>query len=281
MISLEVSYTGRKIKVGGGVSFSNLYEKDVVNILRAQLVLASAQFLKLNQDTGFFPKSDYITLVDNKLNDDIRDVKAFGRIVYKTRLGSLKPVLLQAIKSIVERSPERTGAYLANHVLFKNNIFVAKGYSEIVSFIEKEGSNELGDVYRFVNVSPYARKLENLRVTKQVRGKYKGQHRESNIVKRKVKGKDTTIPAGAYVLSARSLKNKYKELKRNIRFTFLPIDPGLIRQLDTSGRDTTGYVFKGTKKSPGNQRPYLYPTLVISYEKSVIGFNRGFTERGA
>ena len=114
-----------------------------------------------------------------------------------------------------------------------------------------------------------------------MRGKYKGQNTKSNKVERKVKGKDTTIPAGAYVLATRSLRNKFKELKRNIRFSFLPIDPGLIRQLDTSGKDTTGYVFKGTKKSPGNQRPYLYPTLVISYEKSVIGFNRGFTERGA
>ena len=107
-------------------------------------------------------------------------------------------------------------------------------------------------------MSPYARKLERYRITKQVRGKYKGKNKTGGIKKGLVKGKETTIPSGAYVLANRAIRRKFQELKKNIRFAFLPIEPGIVRQLDTSGKDTTGYVYIQ------DGRPYLYPSITIT-----------------
>jgi len=279
VIAFDISYQGRNIKVGGGARISAQYQEDVVDILRGQLVLVSRQFLKTEQNAGDFPKRDFITLVDNKVNANEAAVKPFGMVEYQTKLETLQPVLLFAMQKIVERSPERTGAYLANHVLFKNNIFVAKGFSNIISFINSDTDLKPTDIYRFVNVTPYARKLERYRITKQTQGKNKGKNITKGLNQKLVKNQLTTIPAGAYVLSTRAIKRKFKALKNNIRFSFIPISPGTVRQLDTSNSDTTGYVFSENRnQGSAAGRPYLYPSLTVTASASSISFNRGFTE---
>jgi len=282
MIAIDISYEGRNIKLEGGQKLSVAVESDIVDVLRGQLISVARQVLKEQQSKGEFPKQDYITLVDGKLNSNESSVKAFGTIEYQTKLETLKPVLLLAMQKIVERSPEKTGAYLANHVLFKNNTFVAKGFSNIISFVNSEDDFKPGDIYRFVNMSPYARKLERNRTTKQTQGRGKGKNITKGKKERIIKGQVTIAPSGAYVLATRSLKRKFKSLKNNIRFSFIPISPGVARQLDTSGKDTTGYVFaKGRADGNGAGRPYLYPSLTVTASKESVTFNRGFTERGS
>lgn len=274
MIALDVTYEGRKINIQGGTRLSAEYEKDVVDLLRGQLVLVAKQFLKTEQDAKDFPKNDYITLVDNKLNSNERDVKPFGIIEYKTKLEDLKPVLIFAARAIFNRSPLRTGAYQDNNVLFKNNKGVAAGYLDIVSYINKETDFKPTDVFRFVNVSPYARKLERYRITRDS----KGNSRVGGLKQKNVKNKIVTVPSGTYVLSTRSIKRKFKALKNNIRFSFIPIHPSTVRTLDVSGKDTTGYVFANANNDSGKGRPYLYPSLTISATAEAVTFNRGFTE---
>lgn len=280
MIELEVTGKSRNIRTEGIDRSFKLVEEDIPVVLRGQLISVARQLLITEQRAGNFPKTEYVTLVDNKLNSNERAVKPFGIIEYKTKLQALTPVLLFAMQAIFQRSPERTGAYSANHVLFKNNVFVAKGFSNIISYINSDTQADPGDIYRFVNVTPYARKLERQRTTKQTRGKYKGQNRTKGVNKRLVKGKIATIPAGAYVLANRAIRRKFKELKNNIRFSFIPIDPGTARRLDSSGRDTTGYVFaKSRANGRGAGRPYLYPSITITAAKNAVSFNRGFTEQ--
>lgn len=282
MIDFAIEYSGRNIKVEGSNNFKAKFLEDIPNVLRANLIDVATQFLESEQSQGRFPRNEkeFFTLVDNRLNASELTVKPFGTIQYSTKLNDLKPVLLFAMQKIVERSPERTGAYLANHCLFLNDKFVAKGFSQIISYINKREEFRPTDVFRFVNISPYARKLERYRIRKETQGKNKGQNVTGGIKKRSLRGRLTTIPAGAYVLASRAIQRKFKGLKRNVRFGFIPINPSIARQLDSSGRDTTGYVFKGTKKSPGNNRPYLYPTITVSANEQVVSFNRGFTERG-
>jgi hypothetical protein len=275
MIALDISYEGRGINVQGGTRISAQYESEVVDILKGQLVLVSKQLLKTEQDSGDFPRKDFITLVDNKLNSNERDVKPFGVIEYQTKLENLKPVLIFAARAIFNRSPLRTGAYQDNNVLFKNNKSVAAGYLNIVSYIEKERDFKPTDVFRFVNVSPYARKLERYRVTRSS----SGTSRVGGLKQKQVKNKLVTVPAGTYVLSTRSIRRKFKALKNNIRFSYIPIEPSTVRTLDVSGKDTTGYVFaKNRDNGRGAGRPYLYPSLTISATSSAVTFNRGFTE---
>ncbi len=279
MFEFEVKYKGRNVKATGPNRLAVQYEKDVIPALKLQLVDTAVQFLDDEQKSGEFPKKDFLKLVDGSLEKRLIDVKPFGQITFKTKLEDLRPVLLQTVQAIAERSPERRGAYANNNVLFRNNVFVAKGFSNMIDYITRIDDFKPNDIFRFINVSPYARKLEALRVTKFTTGKNKGLNRGSNRVEREVKGNLVTVPAGTYVLSARAISRKFKELKKNVRFSYIPISPSTVRQLDTSGKDTTGYVFSpNTNKKGKAGRPYLYPSLTITANKETVGFNRGFTE---
>lgn len=280
MFELEINYRSRNGKIAPVQSLTGvkLAKEDIADFITGTSISAAMQFRDNIIGQGRFPKENYVIIIGNRVVKDEFSARPFQTISYKTKLETLTPALKDAARLIFDRSPVRRGAYLANNVLFKNNVLVAKGYTNILTFLDSDSPDDK-DIYRFVNVTPYARKLERRGVRRETQGRNKGRNtRPENKRIKQVKGVDTVVPNGAYVLANRALRRKYKELKQNIRFSFIPIEPSVVRRIDTSGRDTTGYVFAKNREGKGAGRPYLYPSITMTVNKETVGFNRGFTE---
>lgn len=219
---------------------------DLLKHLKTTLILVSDQVLREEQAKGFdeFP----IMLVDNNPRKPISQVSPFGKVEFRARV-NIKEALLDIYKGLLHRSKVLTGAYRDSHYVFLNGMQVATNQQSLEAWLNTNPTIKDKDKIRFVNIQPYARKLERYGITAQ-----RSHTKTKKTRKRKgvpQSGGAILAPNGAYQLTARSAKSKYGK-NVFIRFVFLPGST-----MGLSG------VFKTGKKSSAG-RPYLYPTISVS-----------------
>lgn len=273
MIDVKVEVRGRGVTQTGSDKFSFNTAKDLEQWIKANHVTVAREILADFQNRDEFPKKEYITLTDGVVDSPETNVKAFGKIEYATKIEDIVPVIREAMRLVVDRSPNSSGYYKINNVLFYNGTLVAKGVFQVNAWLAKDRDYKNTDKFRVVNLSPYARKLERLGTRTGTAGKRKGttySQRREGLNRSK---QPTLIPNGAYKLSERVLRSRFPQLKNNIKFSFIPISPSKARQALLTYKDTTGHVFRK------DGRPYLYPSISISIRPESFTLNSGFTEQ--
>ena len=192
--------------------------------------------------------------VDGKVGKPVGDVSPLGTIEFTSR-ADMKDIILDTCASIMQKSPVLEGTYKRSNYVFLNGLQVATSEGELQSWLNSNPEFKDSDVIRFVNIQPYARKLERLGVT--------GQRQQSRTVSRRER-KSGQIrvryaqPNGTYFLTARAIKTKYKR-NTGVQFTFV----------SGSSLGIAGNFRAGKRGKPG--RPYLYPSIVIRVsERGII-----------
>lgn len=227
--------------------------KDLLEWTKTALIVTADEVLRDEQGKGF--DSEPIMLIDGRRGRDIRTVSPLGKIEFVARQ-ALADILVEAYEGLIHRSKVLKGDYIKSHYVFLNGIQVATDLSSLQAWLKTEPEFKDKDTLRIVNIQPYARRLELLGVTAQ-RSKPKLEEKGR---RHKVKtGVFFKTPNGAYQLTTRSIKAKYKQ-NALIKFTFLPGS-----SLGLAG------TFKGGRRGKNSAgRPYLYPTIVFTVQERGI-----------
>lgn len=230
--------------------------QEFLKFMKLSLLTISTEVLKEEQARGF--DKEPLVIVDGRANKPLVDVKPLGKIEFTSR-ANLDVILLDAYDGIITRSPERTGLYLDSNYVFVNTNRVATNYGELAEWL-KNNQLKTKDLISFVNIQPYARKLERAGVTKGKEGT--GNTTSARKVKsrdKRVNGAKVAAPNGAYYLTSRALLRKYKR-NVNIKFKFVSGS-----SLGLTAVFKTAHVTPGFRKSRNrNPSAYLYPTIQIS-----------------
>lgn len=214
---------------------------------------------------------NHTTRVDGSKNKSPLNVKAFGRIERHAPVAAYE-VLIKIYSLLLRRSVVDTGTYKSNHWVFMNGELIAKNSSELKSFLKSTAIQPF-DKIRFVNLTPYARKMELRGKSIALKGKLKGNKVEKKRRRfLKSKGLTAKVPNGAYKLTEQAIKRSFKAI-------------GFVRMVYISGSELesvlprmrpTGKPF-GTKFAPNKKyrkgsagRPYLYPSIVVRFSKEGI-----------
>ena len=258
MFSISVEQKGRNprlFEVGPVGEKANLRAN--LDDIRDLHIDTSLKVLKEEQATGFDRQPR--VRVDNKFGKSIFAVKDFGQIEFYARL-TITETIMGIYREIWNRTPVVTGQYRSGNYVFLNNKVVATTPAELKGFVrayEKIGFNDT-DVIRFINVNPYARKLERYGISK---GRSRVRTRESKDPRNTATIK---VPNGAYVLAHRAARRKFKAGASFMKFSFhVNGRRGINIQATGRFRNT----FK-TKKYRG--QPYLYPMISLAFSPEGI-----------
>lgn len=248
--------------IAGSISLSDFLSLEKsVKIQVAKLALAE------EQAKGFDLKPRVRT--DNRADVPIENVLPFGKIEYFSR-SQVLDVVVGAYEEIDKGSPFRTGIYADSNWVFLNGSLVAKNLFELRAWAKTNPAVSGNDFIRFVNLTPYARKLELRGTRRSSTGDTAGTN-ISRSVKRKVKkgAKLSTVPNGAYALATRRIRSRFASLKSNIRFTFITGgEMGVSSAVPVRPHFRTTYsTRKVNGKTPkGAGRPYVYPSITIKLD---------------
>ncbi len=230
--------------------------EDFLIFAKKTLISISLNALQEEQAKGF-PKNP-VVVTDGKTTKNIADVSPLGKIFFVAQV-TLDKVLLDTYQAIVGRQIAKdTGTYASAHFVMLNKTVIAGNLSELQKFVRSSPVLKDGDTIRFVNLTPYAGKLErdgrsgNKFATTKYRKSTDKKRRSGEIVRR---------PNGAYFLASRVIGAKYK-FNLPVRFEFIPgnfLDfsrapkraPGQSKDFrKTFSKDN--YKYKGT---------YVYPSI--------------------
>jgi hypothetical protein len=264
-ISLSVKEKGPGgASIGISTDFSGKQSlEEFSKFLRNTLIAVAADALVREQAKGFDKKP--ITLVDGSKNKPLQLVKPFGKIEFVSSQVQGLGVVKKAYEQILTRSKVVTGTYIEGNVVLFNGNVIAQNMPQLEAWISRNQTFKKGDVIRFVNVLPYARKLERLGVTAQ-RTKLRTQKSRDKLQR---SGERILASNGAYFLAHRAIR---REFKANVGVYFSYILGS------TLGQDKLPNVSKGggklrrnyadpKKKKPNGLGPYLYPTIKIVIEE--------------
>lgn len=248
-VELSVYEAGRKrpqytldSDLNGEITLQELLEHT-----KASLIVIADEVLKEEQANGFDKKP--ILAVDGRVGKPIQNVSPLGEIEFTARQ-NVSDILLETYQAILYRSKVLTGRYKSSNFVFLNGQQVATDLQSLTAWIGTNPTFKESDLVRFVNIQPYARKLERFGVTAQRSNTRYEQGRKTG----KHAGKLIQSPNGNYFLTARAIRAKYKR-NSSIRFQFISGgNLGIKGEFQSGGR-------KG-KNSAG--RPYLYPSITIS-----------------
>jgi len=170
---------------------------------------------------------------------------------------------------ILQYSPRSTGQYISGNKVFVNGVQVANSRQSLRRFIVQKASQggfKDSDEIRFINVNPYARRLENKGIRRGVRGKYANKNTPSKrkFGKSRRTGKNIIKPSGAYFNAHRNIRSKFKQVAKFIQFTYLVNGTKGIfikRAIGPNGQIFHNSFQTGKRGAIG--RPYLYPTILV------------------
>lgn len=228
-------------------------------------VRVAREVLRQEQADGF--DKNPIVRVDGISGKKEEFVKAFGKIEYFSRLNDLE-VLLNVYKAIEDRSPLKTGQYKASNYVFANNRLIARSYQEFFKFVQGTKENGVGEIneVRFVNVTPYAARLEYRGTRRATRGLKKGlnvsKRRTGKARSKKLSGRTIKKPNGAYYLASRTV-GSIKGFFSQVKYEFIPNGFRGIT-IDADGVFRNSYA--NTPKNVAKKRvgkPYVYPSIVF------------------
>lgn len=257
-ISISVSETGKGSRVydidsdlGGQKTLEEL-----VGTVR-KLHIATAKTVRREAESDGFDKKAR-TRVDGRFGKLEEEVRPFGNIEYYARVDA-SFALIKIFEALELRSPVVTGQYASGNVVFINGTEVARSSAALRLYLKEKNSTgglKDSDKIRFVNVNPYARKLENLGVRRGTRGKLAGQNHSAGGRRGKARktGNIIKLPNGAYFLTYKVFKRQFRQIASFMNFSFMPNGTDGIH-IQASGK------FRNTFKKDG--RPYLYPSIVF------------------
>lgn len=228
---------------------------DFLEFTKSSLIITADTVLAEEQLLGF--EKNPVIVVDGRQGKSVLNVNPFGTIEIVSRV-NMQDILLETYKGIIHRSPVDTGQYVKSHYVFQNGKQVATDLASLESWLASNPKFEQKDLIRFVNIQPYARKLERRGITAQNQGQLiKTRTVKSRDKRKAAQGITVAAPNGAYYLTSRAIRAKYK---RNsvIKFSFI----------SGASLGISGNFKVGRKGKPG--RPYLYPTIIISVEEGGI-----------
>lgn len=244
-----------------GVSKEVFSINEVLEDLRRELIIYADEVFEFEKKSGFTDKPRII--VDGKFNKPIEGVRPFGKIEYINTATDFVEEIIMAFDEIEKRSPrgvKNPGDKFSqvkyrnfNYVYF-NRKLVAKNRLELrrwAIFASKKGFSR-GDEIAFVNLVPYARKLERLGV---VRGKERNSSaRKTRSKKSRYDNSKVSLPSGVYFQAQRSISRIFrkKAFVKPVIFEPLDVQIGGMRNRFAKAR---------TKGGVG--RPYLYPMIRI------------------
>lgn len=243
---------------------------DIAETVRRFQIDTSLRALKEEQAKGF--DKNPRQRIDNKFDAPLENLRFFGKVEYFAKQ-DVTEALLQIYKELEARSPWRTGLYRKGNTVIYNTTVVGDTYGQLVRFfsgIDKQGGFKEGDRIIFVNTRPYARKLELLGVRRATTGQNRGLNTPSNPRKTKSKktGRLLKKPNGAYYLTYRLARRKFKSIANSISFSFISGNNSFFRITPQDGFRTT---FSSRQGKGRGGRPYLYPTIQIQIsEKGII-----------
>lgn len=221
--------------------------KDLLEWTKSTLIVTADEVLKDEQDRGF--DKEPVLIVDGRRNKAIQTVSPLGQIEFIARQ-PFGDILVEAYEGLLGRSKVLTGQYKSSHYVFHNGKQVATDLASLTAWLQTSPDFLEKDTVRIVNIQPYARRLELLGVTAQ-----RSQKRREDSGRRNKKKTGTLVsrPNGAYQLTTRAIRAKYKQ-NSIIRFSFLP----------GNSLGLSGVFKKGRAGKNSSGRPYLYPTIVFT-----------------
>lgn len=233
---------------------------ELLNFTKAALIIISDETLKEEQANGFDKKP--VVVVDGKQNKPVINVSPLGQIEFVSRT-NMDEIILQTYTGLLERSPVDTRRYIKSHYVFLNGTQVATDFPSLKSWLATKPQFKDTDFIRFVNIQPYARKLERLGVTAQ----RAHVRQEKSKDKRGRSGTHILAPNGAYFLTSRSIRRLFKQ-NSVIKFGFISGSQlGLLAAFKTQASGARGgkrgKIHKGA-------RTYLYPSITISVSQGGI-----------
>jgi hypothetical protein len=226
---------------------------EFISWAKRTLIIVADDALRDEQSRGFDKKP--VVAVDNIVGKPVIEVKPFGKIEFNARV-SQDDLLLPIYKEILKGSKVVTGTYIESNFVFYNGKVVASNITEMETWAKKATLVD-GDIVRFVNVMPYAGKLERLGVT--------AQRTKNRVVKAKDKqqrsGPTVRAPNGVYQLALRS---QTRLSKRNSSIKFEWVNGS---SMDLSGVRTSTKNGKPLRKtfhpSSGRKGSYVYPSIIV------------------
>jgi hypothetical protein len=228
---------------------------ELLEFTKSSLIVIADQALREEKDKGF--PSDFITLVDGSRTKPVSQVNPLGRIEFVAKI-DLTEVIRYIYSTLTRLSPVDTGQYKNSNYVFLNGVQVATDPSSLEAWLATSPVIKVKDKIRFVNIQPYARRLERLGIRAGENGNI-GRRRTRTRVQRNGDRKEyLNQPNGAYFTTARAAVSKYK---RNSKIMFTFITGG---ELGIAGSFKTG---RPGRNSSG--RPYLYPTIVLTIGEGV------------
>lgn len=231
---------------------------DLLRYTKESLIQISREALKDEQTKGF--EKDPIIRVDGRVNKSVENVNPLGTIEFIAK-ADIKEIVMDTYDAIEVRSPFDTGLYKESNFVFLNGRLIATNRQELLIWVQSNPNVSDKDLIRFINVIPYARKLERLGVT----GKRIQARRTKSRDKKLRSGPTILAPNGAYFLASRSIQRKYKSNSR-ITFSFISgTDVGLV-SVPTFTK--SGQKLRRTYKKTG--RSYFYPSIKILVSESGI-----------
>ena len=232
--------------------------EDFLKFLKKSIITIARDALKEEQSKGFDPKP--LMLVDGRRDKSILDVNPFGKIQFINTLLQGAKIVSETYDLLIERSKVVTGTYIESHFVYFNGKLVATNKIELDNWL-KDFKPRFKDVIRFVNVVPYARKIERMGVTAQRTRPRKTKSRD----KQRRSGEFVLAPNGVYWLTYRSLSRKYKN---NIGLYFNWVSGGSISNERWPTHAKNGKVFRRTFKNaarPKDRGPYVYPSIKLYF----------------
>lgn len=227
---------------------------DLIKFTKSSLIIIADTVLREEQAKGF--DKNPITRVDGSKTKPVINVNPFGSIEFIARQGSLD-ILTEVFDLLFKKSPVDTGLYINSHILFWNGKQIAKSPLELKVWASTNPQIGDKDLFRFVNVQPYARRLERLGVTE----KRQQSRRVKSRDKRQRSGGAILAPNGTYYLTAKSLGRKYRN---SLRFGFIA---GSELGLAASFKKTSSGTSRRRKKRKSST--YLYPSISLYVNETV------------
>lgn len=229
--------------------------KALALFMKKSLIQVARDTLGEEQRKGF-DKSPVRT-VDNVVGRSEEDVKAFGKIIYDSKVAAAE-FLIPLYQGLLDRSRVDTGLYQDSHFVFFRGKLIANNIAELKAWIDSKPDLRDGARIRFVNVMPYASKLERTGDTATKRNTVFVKAKD----KRQRSGAKVRRPNGAYYLTAKALNRKYKN-NSLIKFEWING-----RSMNLSGVPITSRSGKllRTTFSPKSGRKgfYVYPSISIT-----------------
>lgn len=235
--------------------------KDLLLFVKGALLSEARAQIKEELAKGFDPQ--YLTIVDNSKNKRIEDVNPIGKIEFTSR-ATATDILIPIYRGLIQRSRVDTGLYKKSNYVFYNGRIIATDITQLEAFLKRDITFKTGDSIRFLNVVPYAGKLERDGVTSDRVNPSFGKSKD----KRQRSGSFVRMPNGVYFLTFRSIQRLFKN---NASIKFEWVNGSTISGLPRLVNPRTGRLLRREFHPSSNRKgSYVYPSIVVRINEEGI-----------